>query len=371
MHRRVTLAAVAAGSIVTLLSACGTPALVSRAADESSTTPKSELAQAAQQLTKRAALTMTVSLRTTPAQLEKLAADGSRSAKHLTATQAAAIAGAHLTVEEKAPRGQTIAQAQRTPGAVEMSVTAGSGSTSYFAFRSVNSVLYLQVDLKDLLTLGGQSAEFQKLRSRAASLPPFVQALVAGKWVSMSVATLTTIETFAASMANVHLPSAAQLQELVRTLTTTVLSDVRVSRLSSGTTDHLLVAGNSRRLATAVMAILTKALPKLGASTPPATGRRAPKLPNRTVHLDAFVSRGTITRLSFDLGQLGQLGLLANDKDTHVPLNAAFSAKAPPITAPSGATQITLADLAGLVGDLGAAGLHLRASPPSTTRSMR
>jgi hypothetical protein len=369
MQRRVTLGAIAASSALALVTACGAQAL-SSSSNESSAKPKTELSQATQRLTNRSALTMTVSLRTTPAMVTLLgdAFHGGRSSG-LSSAQAAAIAGARLTVEEKAPKGKTIAQAQHTPGAVAMSVAMVSGTTSYLAFRSVGSTLYLRADLKDLLSLGGAEAEYQLLQTKAASLPAFVQALVAGKWVSISLATLTTIEAFAKSMANLHLPTAAQLQQLVRTLTATMLGDVTVRRLSKGTTDQLLVTGNSRQLANNVMSVLVKALPQLG--TAPLSASKPQTVPNRTVRLNASVTGGALSRITFDLGQL------APGQHVAVPLITTFSGNAGPIVAPRGATPITLAGLAGLVGGLGglgglgAASLHLATSPPSTVGSMR
>jgi hypothetical protein len=336
MYRRATLAVASAGTALALLTACGTATVAS---NDSSATPKNELTHSIRALTRASALTTTLSLDTTAAAITKLATMGG-GPDPLTTAQATAIADAHVTVEVIAPKGESVAQAQKSPVKTSESVAIGTGATTYLSLRSVNGVIYLQVDVKGFLSLIGQSSQYSTLQSQVASLPAFVKALVAGKWVSISLATVKDVEALIKAAVHGKIPSVGQSRKLDGQLVAAVLGALSVTRASTGTTDHLVITGNVRTIVRRVLKVVAKAIPEFG-TFEKGVGSSVPKLP---IVFNAFVTRGALSKLTFDPGQF------AKKHPFSLPIVAAFARSGAPIVAPTGATAITLTSLGGLIG---------------------
>jgi hypothetical protein len=334
MYRRATLALTAAGGALALLAGCGTAAIGS---NDSSAPPKTELVHSIHALAKRSALTTTLSLDTTAANIMRIASLNGPS--KLTMAQAQAIAGAHVTIETLAPKGKTMAQVEQAPSKASFALTVGTGSTTYLSLRAVNGALYLQAAVKNFLTLIGQSGEYATLQSRVASLPPFVKALVEGKWVSVSSVTLQAVEGFIKGEEHGKIPAAGKLQKLDQQLVTAVLGDLSVKRASTGKTDHLVIAGSLRKLAGSVVTVFAKIVPTVSQF-----GKIiVHAVPNLPIIFNAFVTGGALSSLTFNPGQFSK------KKPFSLPIVASFSRSGAAITAPSGSTAITLGDLSGLM----------------------
>jgi hypothetical protein len=342
MHRRATQAAVAAGSALALLAACGTAKIAS---NDSSAPPTTEFSHAIHALSAGSALTTTLSLDATGADITRLAAQGG-SSSGLTAAQAGAIAGAHVVFEVVAPKGKTVGQVTASPGAASMSVTAGTGSSTYLSIRSVTGTIYLQVDLKGILALAGASSQYKTLQARVATFPAFVKALVAGKWVSLSLATVKSLESFAEGAAHAKLPTAAQSRKLSSRVVAAVLGDLSATRASTGITDHLVVTGNLRTIAHDVLSAIASAIPA-AASLGKFAGNSVPSQP---IRFDALVTGGALSKLSLDAGQFSRTLHFT------LPIVARFVRSGAAISAPAGATPIDLGQLGSLIGAVDSSG---------------
>lgn len=340
MNSRGTLAAVAAASALALVAGCGTATVGGR--NDSSAPPKTELEHAVQALAKGKALTTTVTLDTTAAQILRLADMGGGS-DGPTSAQAQAIADAHITVEVLAPKGETLAQARKNPEKASLAASIGTGSTTYLSVRSIGGSIYAQLDLKGLLTLFGQGKEYASLQAESASLPPFANAFVAGKWVSISLVTIKAIEAFAKSAAHVKLPTNSQVKGTDLKILSAIVGALTVTRPSIGTTDHLLITTNLNRLARAVVPVFASLIPAIGKEAGGALGQ----VPQTPISLNAFVTHGALNKLTFDAGQFSK------QHPFSLPIVASFSRSGPPISVPTGSTAITLASLAGLIGSSG------------------
>jgi hypothetical protein len=335
MLQRATLSAVAVAGALTLVAGCG--ASSSGGSNDSSAPPKTELTSALGALNSGSALTTTLSLDTTGADILKLASQGGDATGGPTPAQASLIAGAHLTIETVAPKGKTLGSKPGTGDAV--AVTGGSGGTTYFSLRSLDHNFYLQVDLKGILAEAGESSEYQTLVARVASTPAFVQAFVAGKWVMLSTATITSIEALAQAGSHGAVPANSALLGLSHQLKTTLLSDVTVTRASTGTTDHLVATANIRKVAESVVASISAAIPAAASSL---RSSNADTAPDKTVTADAFVTSGALSKISFNVDQF------APTKEPPFSVVASFVRSGAPISAPAGATPVAFAELLSL-----------------------
>lgn len=338
MLRRTAFPAAVAATILCLVAGCGSSS--SGGSNESSAPPRAELNHAFHALAASQQLVTTIGLHTTGAEIMRIGAMGGGSAG-ITTTQADAIAGAHITAESIAPKGKTVGSLSHSPTGAATSLTAGSGATAYVSLRTVNGTLYLQVDLKDLLKLAGDSSEYRTLRVRTATLPSFVQAFVDGKWVSLSLATLSSLEQFVAGASGGKVPSSAQATLLTHKLLSAISNDVTVARTSTGSTDHLTITGNLKTIAGDVLNAVSSVAPSISSSTDTSS------VPDKNVTVNAAVTDGAISSLSIDLGQFSTKGPFS------LPVVATFSRTAPPISAPTGATQVNVQELASLLAAFG------------------
>jgi hypothetical protein len=257
----------------------------------------------------------------------------------LPAAAADALSGASISIEAQAPSGKTLADGSSGSAA---NVSINVGGKSLIAFRDVNQVIYIQVDLKDLLNAIGKSSVFQEVQAASAQLPAFVQDLLAGKWVSLPLSTLKGL-TGAAGATTPSTPSAAQQNAVIGVLKSILSKDVTVTRVSSGSTDTLKLTGNTKTIANDLVSGVSSAVPSLGA-----LGSSAGNPPNKAVTLTATVSGGSLTSLSVDLAQFAKKATSAS-----FPLELDFAQSGPSISAPSGATPVDTSTLTSLLGAFG------------------
>lgn len=340
MRRRTTLAIAAIAGSTALVAGCGgssSGGAAGSGSNNSSLTPAAELTSAVTNLGHSSTLTTTLKLGASASQISALAHSQGSS---ITSSQASALAGAAVTVEISAPSGKTLDDLSGTTGsgaAVDFSVS--DNGTKYLALRSVSKTVYIQADLKDLLNRLGQASVYQSLSAEGPSLPTFFQALIAGKWVSISAASLKTLTGTAPGGSGAS-ANPSQQEQFVNELKTVLTKDVTVARTASGSTDQLTLSANSRTLAQDVLADLTSAVPGAGAELGTTNTQN---IPDRTITLNAAVTHGALSALSINLGQFD------TSKHVSLPLNLAFAQNGPAITAPSGAVPVNTAQLSQLV----------------------
>lgn len=335
------LTAVAAAGAVVALAGCGSSSTAATPND-----PKGKLSASVSNLTDSDALTVTLKLEASAAALQQLA----RSQKQtLSAADAQAIAGLNVIFATKTTNGQKLSAIK--PGSsnsANVSVQVVDSGRSLAELRVVDGNLYLKGDVRTILNLAHRSATYAQLQARAQKLPGFVQALIAGKWVSLSGDALKGLASqFGVTPS--QSPGTSQSQKLLSDLRGIIDRDVTVSPHGSDSRgDHLVVSGNIRTLATDLMTSVQSAVPggaALGNQLKPQ------KVPSRVVTVDTWVKDGKLAEVSLDLLQFAQPGQAP--AGAHVPLALTFSGTADDISAPSGATAVDLSQLGSLLGAFG------------------
>jgi hypothetical protein len=354
MYRRASLAMVAFAGAATLLAGCGssssggsiTPSGGSSSTPSSgggggSQTPLAELTSAVNSLGNTQNLTAAIKVGASASQIQALAKSNGSS---FTSSQANTIAGLQVSIQATAPSGQTLGGltgSSAEAGAVDFKV--GSGGTTYLSVVSVNKVLYLQVDLKDVFSAIGKSSEYSSLSTEASALPSFAQALLSGKWVSLPLSTLKQLEGSLGANATAT-PSTQQQQKLIASLQAVLTKDVTVTRTSSGGTDNLTLTANSKTLANDFLSAVGNAVP---AASSALSSAGAGKVTSQQITMTAQVSGGSLTQLSIDVGQFDK------KKTVSFPLVVTFTKGGSSVSAPSGAVPVDTSQLQSLVGAAG------------------
>jgi hypothetical protein len=330
MNRRALLGAAVTACALTLVAGCGGS---SSGSNDSSAPPATEFANSLHALTSGSSLTSTLSLQTTGSDLLAIAS-AHGGTDNVTQTQANLIAGARLTVETIAPSGKTLAA---TPVASDMvSVTGSSEGTTYFSLRALNQSVYLQLDLKDILDAAGMSSEYQTLVTRTASFPAFVSAFIAGKWIALPDSAAASIEALLQGAESGKIPTNSQAAGLVGQLESTIANDVTVARTSTGSTDQFTLTANVHTVASDIVTTIQNGLPSVASQL-----GSADQVPDRSITVDGSVTHGAVSKLSFNTGQL-------STNPFQLPLVASFARSGASISAPTGATQVSLQDLISL-----------------------
>jgi hypothetical protein len=349
MARRTFYAGVALASAATLLAGCGAQSAGSGAggtgagANDSSQPPAAELASAVNAVSNSSTASVTVRLGLTPSQVQGLANSGG---DMLSPAQSRQIAGIKVTVQVSAPSGKTLAQAGN---AAAVAMTVSDNGTSYLSFRVVDKTVYIQANLADLLKAFGKGQLLAGLEAESANLPAFVQALVAGKWVSISQDSLKQLSEVLGATPPPTPPASAP-GALTNALRSVLAKDTTVRRTSAGTTDDLTITGNTRRILRGLIGQLRSLVPGSGV----VLAHLHPRVvPAKRLTVKAQVTGGALSELSVNVTQL------APRKTQAVPLVVTITRGGAPVTAPSGAVPVTLPPLGALLGGLGGlGGLH-------------
>jgi hypothetical protein len=349
MPRRTAFAAVVLTATASLLAGCGGGSSgggSTNTSNDSSLSPQAELTSAVQALGNASTLTASLKLGASGSQVLSFVTAQDKSAK-LTSAEAAEIAGISLNFEVSAPSGQKLSQLTglTSEGAANISVV--EGAKSLITIRFINKTLYLQADLKDVLNALGQASTYRQMTAAAGQLPGFLGALVQGKWVSLPLSTLKQLTGSLGSVASAT-PNSADSSRFLSAIEGLLTKDVTVTRTSSGSTDNLTLTANLRTLAGDVTSTFATLVPGAGAALGKADVSSAP---NKNVTLDATVTNGTLSTISFDLGQIAKSG------NGTLPIELAFTPSGTAISAPSGATAVDLSTLGSLLGSLGGGGL--------------
>jgi len=338
MRRRSTsLLALAVAAGLGLVSACGSGS----SGGGTPADPKAELTSSVSNLSSTDVLTTTLKLEATGSDLRSIAAaDGDK----LNAADADAIASAQLVVEAKTDDGSDLSD--KSGHKTNVSVRVVSGGHTYLELRTVSGDLFVNADVKGFLGLIHKQQTYTEVKARAASLPTFIRAAVDGQWVTLSGA---AAQGLAGQLGVTSQPSSsARSQKLIDDLKRILSTDVAVKRAGSDARgDHLVLSGNTRRLATDLYTAANTSVP--GAST--ALARANPsEVPSRNVTVDAWVKDGTLSEISLDIAQFAPS---SQTQGHHLRVALTFDRSGGDISKPSGATPVDLSQLSTLVGALG------------------
>lgn len=343
--RRPTLAAIAVATCtsLTLVAGCGSGSSTPK-------DPRAELTAGLSGLTGSDALTITLKLDTTPDKLQGFAAE---SGDKLTSAIAADVASANLVIEVKTDNGAHLGDLKSSDGShLGFRLQANDNGSSLAEFRSSGGALYLQADLKTLLTMFGKAKTYDEVKARAASLPAFVSAFVAGKWVSLDLSALKALAGQFGGLGAAPSTNSKQGLQLVTDLRAALTADVTVTKVGSDSIgDHLKLTGHTKQLAADLMQTVTKDVPSAGLAT---SKLDASKITDHTLVLDAWVKDGALKQLSVDVVQFAKPGeAKAGDS---LPIVLAFDQSGPDIGKPADATAVDLSQLGTLLQGLGGLG---------------
>lgn len=341
-----TFSAVAATGAVLVLAGCGGGSSSSTPKD-----PKGELSASISNLSDSDVLTVAFKLETTASDLQAFAKSG-KNPTTLSDADAQAIAGASLVIETKTNNGKKLSEVKGGDSkAANVSFRGVDNGKTYAEIRVISGNLYLQGDLKGILTLAHQPKTYAEVKARAAQLPKFVQAFVAGNWVSINGDAAKGLASQFGVNAN-QSPSQAQSQKLINDLKNIINKDVTVTKKGTDDKgDHLVLSGNTRQLATDFVGSLSSSVPggaALGQQVKPGD------VPNRTITVDAWVKDGKLAELSLDVVQFAKPG--EAPAGAHLPIALTFDPSGDDISTPSDVTPVDLSQLGTLLGALGGGG---------------
>jgi hypothetical protein len=327
------LGVAAASAIVAGAAACGNASATG--------SPSHELRSALTDLGHTQTLTATLKLDATADQLRRLA---KASGDQLPPRVANLASGARAAFEVKAPDGKTISDLRGHGGAtgkVRLALTVDGDKI--VQARSLAKTLYLRADVDKIAQLAHAQDDLAKLRHQIPRGYDWAQAGLAGKWVSVDEKAVKDLAGGAFPS-----PSPSASANLLRQLRAVLAKDVTVRRAgqTSGGFVHLVLTGNIRTIGRDLLVKIRKLTP--GAANFPI---RASNLPNKKVHLDAFVDDGTLHAVSLDLAQFGGANT-AGMKGKSIPLRIDFAESGASIEQPASATPVNLTQLTPLFSKL-------------------
>jgi hypothetical protein len=180
-------------------------------------------------------------------------------------------------------------------------------------------------------------------------MPAFVQAFVAGKWVSLD---LNALKGLVAQFAPQASTSPQQSQKLLNDLRSTLTADVTVTRVGTDDQgDHLKLTTDSKQLLGDLLKAIQTDVPSASLAL---SKLDASKIPAHSIVLDAWVNDGALSKLRLDIAQF------APPKDLKpgdsLPIVLTFDRSGDSIDKPSGATPVDLTQIGALLGGLGSGG---------------
>jgi len=190
-----------------------------------------------------------------------------------------------------------------------------------------------------------QSKAYTELKARAATLPAFVKAFVAGNWVSLDLGKLLGM----LSQFGLSAPSAQQAAALIKAVEAVLGTDVTVTRVGTDSTgDHVRLTAQSKKLLGDLLKAVMTNVPALGA----VLGKvDATSIPNHSIAVDAWVKDGSLTKVSLDALQfLSKTN--ASSSGAALPVVLTFDKSGAAIDKPSGVTPVNLTQLLTLLGGL-------------------
>jgi hypothetical protein len=354
IQRRTTVVLVALLSSLGLV-ACGggsggsgatASGTIGNGTNNSSQPALAELTSAIGALTNVGAVTATIKTTATASQISSFASAHGRT---LSSSEATALAGADISIEVAAPSAKKLSDVGTNSGPAAFSLSVGSGGTTYLSLRSLSNTIYVQADLKDLLTTLGDGSTFTTIQGESAALPSFVQALLADKWVSLPSSTLKSLGgALGGSSSSTPSPNPSNEAAVIGALKSLLTTDVTATRASAGKTDVLDLSANLKTLATGLSGAVSSVVPSAGGVV---SGSTASSLPDQKIALTASVTGGALSELSANLAQFDH-----SSGQPSIPVNVFFTGGAA-IAVPSGAVAVDSSQLSelfsGLAGGLG------------------
>lgn len=277
-------------------------------------------------------LTTTIRLDATAAALQALAHASNHT---LDAASADALNGASVVIENSKSGGKS-----------NIDLRVLEGGSALLELRSVTGSLYLQADVRGILTQIHKQKLYANLHAETSSMPAFVKAAFAGKWVSIPAAALSSLTQATGSGSGSG--TSAQGIKLLAELHDVIKKDVTVTSAGHDARgDHYVLSGDEKTLSADLQAAISDSVPGGGV-----LGQRIPSASaqHRTIHVDAWVNGGALSALSIDLAQFGDPGTVP--AGTTLPLLVTFERSGDSIDAPSGAVPVDLTQLGTLVGAL-------------------
>lgn len=326
MHRSWKLAAAAASATIVVV-ACGS----SSGGDEATGTPKEQLVAGISHLGDADVLTTTLSLDTSAEDLQAVAKSGG---DKLSMSSADAITSAQLVFETTKDK--------------TFSLRAVDNGTTLFELRVVAKTIYLHGDLESLLDIVGKPEVLASIRQQTAQMPDFVQAFVAGRWISLNSEALSGLIGQSGGGSASAAPESTAGPKLLADLRETVGRDITVKDLGSTSDgEHLQLSGDTRKLVADLQQAVRTDVPG-GA----ALGDRlnSADVPSRTIVLDAYLDDDRLAKLSLDLAQFDDDNELP--AGTTLPLVLTFAEEGDEIAAPSDSVPVDLTQLGSLLGAL-------------------
>lgn len=280
------------------------------------------------------------------ASADTLVAFATANGKTLSQKDANDLANGQLVFEQKTLNGKKLSAKQTDATATRFMLS--DNGTAYVELRARDKALYVKADVKGALALFGKSKLFAEVQARARTLPAFVQALVAGQWVSIDTGALGAVAgQFGAGAAASPGPGIAQ--QLLNGIKAAAQRDVTVTRVGTDDTgDHLRLTAQTHQLVTDLFQALTGAIPVAGLLSSKVDPS---KTPDRTIVVDAWVNDGALAKVSIDLAQF--MDAANKPPGATVPVVLTFARSGDDISKPDSSTPADLTQLLPLLGGLG------------------
>ncbi|MGW2541144.1 hypothetical protein ACWC5I_09790 [Kitasatospora sp. NPDC001574] len=353
---RTTLVAAACSTVLAAgLAACGTVQQLTAA---------EKVSDAFGKLNDSKSFSAKFSIDATPAQIE---AFGTATGEKVDAETAAALSAVSLAVSFSADKplkdvkpskgadGKTVDALSDKSVSFSYALT-GKGGASLVELRQVGGKTYAQADLAGIATLVGEDPA--QVKEMTEGLPTALKDGLTGKWVSFDASALQDSAKSAGGKAGASPSAAPTLDPKVSEGLATSLKNIFTSDVSfedkgkKDGKDLITLSAPARKLADDLL----KAVEPLAKELP--SGAKLPKavpsdVPDRKLALDLYLDGGALSAVTFDLAQL-------EEKPTPgatLPVRIAFGKDAPAVQAPSGAAEITSADIEDIFGGLLGGGL--------------
>ncbi|OKJ11702.1 hypothetical protein [Kitasatospora sp. CB01950] len=249
--------------------------------------------------------------------------------------------------------------------AIGYSLSGKKSGKTLADIRLVGDKMYVQADVKGIAALSGEDTkEMDQFVSALPAEAGPIKDVFAGKWISLDLKKLNELgkkqQGSGQAGANPLNPmfgggvpdlDPAELQRFGKTVKSVLSKNVTVEEKGkSGDADVIQVSAPARPLVEGLL----KAVEKLAAGTtgfPPVPSEDMPKVPDRKFSADVLIKNGKAQAVTFDLMQFAD----KPDASAHFPLRLGFAADAPAVAAPTGATEIDLAQLEKTFSELASA----------------
>lgn len=325
-----------------------------------SANPKTQLLAGAASIQAQPTLAYNVHLASTPAQLGALAPS-------LPTPYDSVVAGASLVIQQSTTNGKPLSSLGTayfnagSPSAQiaelkneDVDISFNAGGFKLIEIRLVNGVLYARADVHDALGLFGLNQS--ELAPYAAKIPvgsqyDFARAALAGNWVSFNF--VTVLQGLASSLPVTPTTAKGEFNQVITSLKAVYNNDVSVVKDGSapGSSTKLAVSANEQTVVRALLIAFSQVEARLG------TGGKVPapdlsKVPSKTVTAFAGLSGNTLNNVAFNASQFIPTATAASNP---LELEVGVSHPTVSISAPSGATAISLPGIAKLFSGLPAA----------------